>query len=339
MIVGALSVLTADLLRDGNDLAAALPLATEGLHALRQYEGGLPFVLIASLSMARLRLARGEIDAAAEVLAAARELAQPGPGAALAPLLDAGEAQVQLARGDATAVAWATGAAPMVLPELIRFGPPIFAAGIEALGVTAARILLVAGHANGDIALLQQSATRLEAAWELAERQGWGWLQLKVLILRSLLADSLGDRNAALALLALAVAQAEPEGYVRPFVDEGASMATLLQAAQTQSMMPRYCDTLLAAFPAGRATVARSDERVQILHPTSPASALVEPLSKRELEVLALMAQGLTNNEIAQRIIVSAQTVKVHTRNIYGKLEVSSRMQAVAKARAIGLLA
>lgn len=333
MTVGALSVLTADLLRDGNDLAAALPLATEGLRALRQYEGGLPFVIIASLSMARLRLARGEVDMAAAALAAARPLAHQGMGAALAVLLDAGEAQIQLARGDAAAVAWATAAAPMALPELIRFGPPIFAAGVEALGVTAARILLVAGRAGGDGVLLQQAAARLETSWELAERQGWGWLRLEVLVLRSLLADSLGDRNAALAALALAVAQAEPEGYVRSFVDQGAPMAALLQVAQAHSTMPRYCATLLDAFP--EQPEARGLRQGGILQ----ASSLVEPLSARELEVLALMAEGLSNNEIAQRMIVSAQTVKVHTRNIYGKLDVNSRMQAVVKARAFGLLA
>lgn len=81
------------------------------------------------------------------------------------------------------------------------------------------------------------------------------------------------------------------------------------------------------------------DDAPSIVNRQSEIVNLVEPLSNRELEILALMAQGLTNGEIAQQIFISAQTVKVHTRNIYGKLGVNSRRQAVTKARALGLLA
>jgi hypothetical protein len=107
---------------------------------------------------------------------------------------------------------------------VLRFG----AAAVEAAAVTPARVLIVQGRATGDATLLRQAERHLEAAWELAEGHGLGWLRLRVLILRALLADAVGDRDAALASLAAAVAQAEPEGVIRPFLDERAPMAALL---------------------------------------------------------------------------------------------------------------
>jgi LuxR family maltose regulon positive regulatory protein len=124
----------------------------------------------------------------------------------------------------------------------------------------------------------------------------------------------------------------------------------LVSLSQRPSAVNRpYLETLLAAFPDfGLTMLAPESERSgiddlrvgapPIVNPKSKIQNLIEPLSKRELEILSLMAQGLTNIEIAQQIFISDQTVKVHTRNIYGKLDVNSRRQAVAKARALGLL-
>ena len=115
-------------------------------------------------------------------------------------------------------------------------------------------------------------------------------------------------------------------------------MAALLREAHTHAIMSAYVAKLLAAFP-------KDEEPLAPFQPSYPKGTmslspqpLVEPLSKRELEILSLMAQDLTNLEIAQRVFISAQTVKVHTRNIYGKLGVNSRQQAVSKARDLGLL-
>jgi LuxR family maltose regulon positive regulatory protein len=147
-----------------------------------------------------------------------------------------------------------------------------------------------------------------------------------------------------------ALTLAEPEGFVRTFVDEGLPMAQLLYEAAAREMMPDYRAKLLAAFEGATKQeendLSRSwKEPVEGPSPSrtvgtvqSRVEGLVEPLSERELEVLQLIAEGLTNREIASRLFLSLNTVKAHTRNIYGKLGVHSRTQAIARSRDVGLL-
>ena len=125
---------------------------------------------------------------------------------------------------------------------------------------------------------------------------------------------------------------AEPEGFVRVFVDEGPPMAGLLYEALNRGIAPDYVRRLLAAFPVDEPM------RVDLKRTEADQSELVEPLSERELEVLQLIAEGLTNQEIATRLFLSLNTVKTHTRNIYGKLNVHRRTQAIARSKELGLL-
>ena len=120
---------------------------------------------------------------------------------------------------------------------------------------------------------------------------------------------------------------------MRAFVDEGATMACLLGAlsGQQSAVSQGYMDRLLAAIGG----TTRPDD-LSIAPGTAPA--LVEPLSERELQVLCLISEGLTNREVAQRLFLALSTVKVHTRSIYGKLDVHNRTEAVARARQLGLL-
>ena len=125
---------------------------------------------------------------------------------------------------------------------------------------------------------------------------------------------------------------AGPRGFIRIYVDEGPPMARLLYEALSRRIAPDYVRRLLAAFPESEP------------EPTDPSisraqeSDLIEPLSERELEVLQLIAEGLTNPEIASRLFLSLNTVKAHARNIYGKLGVHNRTQAVVRARTLGIL-
>lgn len=151
-----------------------------------------------------------------------------------------------------------------------------------------------------------------------------------------------GDTPAALKPLQRALALAEPEGYIRIFIDEGASMAQLLREAASHGVMPDYISKLLVVFEAeeqivqaGLATSpGKSEDKPDLLLNRS----LVEPLSQRELKILQLIAQGLSNREIGERLFLALSTVKGHNRIIFNKLQVQSRTEAVARARELGLL-
>jgi LuxR family maltose regulon positive regulatory protein len=149
---------------------------------------------------------------------------------------------------------------------------------------------------------------------------------IEILVLQALAFHILGDLDQALSALHRALSLAEPEGYVRTFIDEGQVMAGLLRQAMTQGIAPGYVGKLLAA--SGDSP----------LPPAPAAQPLAEPLSDRELEVLRLVAAGLSNREIAAELVIAVSTVKSHINHIYGKLDVKSRTQAVARGRLLGLL-
>jgi LuxR family maltose regulon positive regulatory protein len=171
-----------------------------------------------------------------------------------------------------------------------------------------------------------------ERIYQIALETGSRQTELEGLILMALLSADQGESEQALVYLARALSIAEPGGYVRIFVDEGLPMASLLYEALSSGIAAAYVQRLLAAFP--------KVEPEQVGPPTAqiPDSALIEPLSDRELEVLRLIAEGLTNREIASRLYLALNTVKAHSSNIYGKLNVHSRTQAIARAQVLGLL-
>jgi LuxR family maltose regulon positive regulatory protein len=162
---------------------------------------------------------------------------------------------------------------------------------------------------------------------EVARAKGLeAWL-VRGLALQAVVYHAQGRDARALNTLAEALTLAEPEGYVRSFVDRGPALATLLQEAAGQGVTPDYVNDLLSAF----------DEDLEL--PTPPrAQPLIEPLSARELEVLSLVAEGLSNREVGRRLHIAESTVKSHLNSVYGKLAVDNRTQAAAKARALNLL-
>jgi LuxR family transcriptional regulator, maltose regulon positive regulatory protein len=173
------------------------------------------------------------------------------------------------------------------------------------------------------------------------ENQQTGTL-LAALILQALFCQSRGMLEQGVAFLGRALELAEPDGYSRSFVNEGEPMAALLQEAVKQGFRPEYASQLLSAFPeistgagAGSQIGATPDLHKSI---ASDKTALVEPLSRREMETLQLIAEGYSNKEIAQKLCISLRTVKYYSTGLYGKLGVDSRMQAVIRARELGLL-
>lgn len=172
----------------------------------------------------------------------------------------------------------------------------------------------------------------LDGQLHIAGERGWNERVIELAILKALALEALEDVDGAIKSLGQALLLGEAEGYVRIFVDEGAVIRRLFHEALSRGIMPEYVSKLLGMFPDAKpGTWAQSGSSRQ-------ERGIVEPLSDRELEVLHLIAEGLSNREIGRKLYLSINTVKGHSRNIYSKLEVHSRTQAAAKARIIGLL-
>ena len=153
---------------------------------------------------------------------------------------------------------------------------------------------------------------------------------IEILVLQALASHAQGDLPAALLPIKGALALAESEGYVRMFLDEGSSMMDLLREASAHGIMPGYTNKLLAAFES----VSQSEEKPD--RPTAQPSN--ELLSQRELDVLRLIAEGLSNQEICERLFLALDTVKGHNRRIFSKLQVQRRTEAIVRARELGLI-
>ena len=160
--------------------------------------------------------------------------------------------------------------------------------------------------------------------------------------MQALALDVQGDTDRAVESLRQALLLAEPEGYGRVFIDQGEPMLRLLQQAATRGIATDYVDTLISALTDIRLETAtivkRKSETLASAPSAGVANRLIEPLSKRELEVLRLLRTELSGPEIASELMISLNTLRTHTKNIYGKLGVNNRRQAVTRAESLRLL-
>ena len=308
-----------DLQREWNQLDAATIEIQKGLE-LAEAGDHIFFLTDAYLARVRLALAQGDWDTARSTLEKADQVARRCPTSTDIEYLQAWRARYQLAQGNLVeAQSWAeTKAAEKAGP----FDPQR-----EFELLTLARVWLAQGKADPAAALLE----RIRIAAEESKRYGRA---LEAHMLQALADQAAGKDAQAIDRLSRVLAQAKPEGYVRLFLDEGAPMARLLGkvSAGANKDIHAYAGRLIAAFDRNPA------ERGAPPGETLPGNTLIEPLSERELEVLHWVAAGLSNGEIADRLVISVRTVKKHVQNIYGKLGVSSRVQAVARARELNLL-
>jgi LuxR family transcriptional regulator, maltose regulon positive regulatory protein len=287
-----------------NDLDAAERHGQHSRRLARLYDRAIDRSIASDVFLARVTLARGDVDGAATMLAEAQRSAQANAFVLRLPEIAAAQVVTMIRLGQVAAAA--------------RL------AGQHDLPLTLARVLIAQGDPGAAMAVLEPLGRRLEA-------QGWADERLRALVLQAVAQHAIRGDGIAPQALSEALALAEPGGFIRLFVDEGAPMAELLSAAHAQGIRPEYVGTLLAAFQ-----LEAKDQR-----PASSApgpSTWAEPLSPRELEVLRLIADGLSNQEIGRRLFLALDTVKGHNRRIFEKLSVRRRTEAVARARELGLL-
>jgi LuxR family maltose regulon positive regulatory protein len=210
--------------------------------------------------------------------------------------------------------------------------------------ITLARVLLARYQSDRADRSILEAMGLLERLLKEAEEGGRTGSVIEILVLQAIAYHSQGNLPAALKPLQQALALAEPEGYVRMFLDEGPSMLQLLREAAAREIMPRqglptYTDKLLVAFEAEQKRSAGESPLPDWQSQSSPAlQPLIEPLSQRELEVLRLLKTELSGPEIAHELVISLSTVRTHTKSIYSKLNVNNRRAAVKRAEELRLI-
>ena len=281
----------------------------------------LTVVVMAVPGMAPLTELIGQTTALSDALDELEGVAIASQSAMMSRISAAWRARLSLARGNMSeALQWAS---TREIPrsdsdEVLEFP-------LEFEYLTLARLNIARGQLHGATAMLDRLRRKAEAEGRMG-----GVLELLILLATTLRAQ--GRTDEAMMTLQRALSLAEPEGYVRIFVDAGEPMAELLRSALAQQIRPDYVSGLLASFgsPAGRGGfVPLSGPR---------ARPMVEPISARELEVLRLLSTGASNMQIAEELVLVTGTVKAHLLNIYRKLDVHNRTQAVARARELNLI-
>jgi LuxR family maltose regulon positive regulatory protein len=267
--------------------------------------------------MARMRQADGDLDGAVHLLDEAERfyVSDYSPNVQPVPAL---RARVWVAQGRLDeARSWAREQGLSVEDDLSYLR--------EFEHITLARALLASYQAQPAERSMHEAVGLVERLLESAEQEDRAGSVIEILVLQALAQRMRGGIPAALEPLERALTLAEPEGYVRTLVDEGQPMAILLKAAAKRRIAPNYVRRLLTAFGDAEDT-------------TTATHVLIEPLSERELDVLRMLATDLAGPEIARQLIVSLNTVRTHTKNIYVKLGVNNRRAAVRRAKELDLL-
>lgn len=266
---------------------------------------------------ARMMQTMGEFDEALELLDEAEQLYYPTPLPDIQPI-PATRARVWIQQGQITsALSWAQ-------DRQLAFDSDVRYLNEFDL-VTLARIHIALVEEGNDQSSTEKLTHLLERLLDVAEADKRMGSVIEISILQARFHWMQGNREVALTALKRALQLAEPEGYVRVFVDEGWVMKTILSEAIAQDIAPTYSRQLLMAFE-------------NFSENSRPSQPLIEPLSGRELEILQLVANGLSNREVSQRLFITVNTVKGHNRNIYQKLQVKRRTEAVARAQELGLI-
>jgi LuxR family maltose regulon positive regulatory protein len=314
-VAGRAMISLGDLLREWNELETAERTLVQGIELMEQWReiATLPGYLV----LAPVRQARGDPEGAREALHEARQKAIAFDAADWDDrFVDLVEARLDIAQGDLQAAArWA---------EKQRTRPPAEDDFMgrhlrRYTGPVLARLSIEQGRPGEALDTLEPLLALLEPLGRVDQLIG-------IEVLRALALQACGEAEAALDAIERALSLGEPGGYRRVFLDQGAPVGRLLRRAAARGSHLEYTRTLLAALDAESGT------------PVPGGGPLIEPLSARELEVLRLLAAGLSNKAIGETLVIAVGTVRKHLKNVYAKLDVHSRTQAVVRARELGLL-
>jgi LuxR family maltose regulon positive regulatory protein len=305
--VGFLDVAFGDLLRERNELSTGAEYLEKGINLGQA--GGLPHILIIGNTwLAWLRQTQGDVSGSQEAIRAALQLAQQYEARVrffrALPYAACCQARLWIAQGNlAAASRWAQASGLKPADTSITYL-------YEVEYLTLARLLI----AQGEVEAAESLLLRLHQA---AAAAGRGGSLIEILVLQAITLAAQNRGEQALSALDHALHLAEPEGFVRIFLDESAPIADLLRRAVARDFHASYASHLLAAFG----------------ETTAVPQPLIEHLSERELEVLRLLASGASNQEIADELSIALSTARKHVSNILGKLGVHNRTQAVSRAR------
>jgi LuxR family maltose regulon positive regulatory protein len=313
-----------EIAREWNDLTGAQAYLEEGLELFRIY--GELGSIISYVSLARIKEIQADFAAAQEIIDLARDLAHKFKASQMDDeLVDSFQAQLWLRMGELQRAENWVAEKQLALLVNSRVASERFDPVWEIHTQTLARVYM----SRGDYSSAKQVTILLLQTVNKSHRLR---SVIRVLALQSVLYQFLGEKEKAIDTLDQALDLGEEESFIRTFLDEGEPMARLLYEAAASGHHTDYIGKLLAEY----SFEARMTEAGML---GSDQTELIEPLSSREVEVLELIADGKSNQEIAGLLHISLSTVKGHTSNIYGKLNVRSRVQSVARARELGIIA
>jgi LuxR family maltose regulon positive regulatory protein len=309
-ISGYLKLRLSDVYYERNELEMALQSAEVGLDLARQW-GAYDSTSLGYFNFAKINMALGNYRQAYNYLREFKET-YPSEHRLQYKIASAIETEIHLHTGNLQGANDWMESCGLSLDDHIQFMDFQF---YDVL----AQVLIAGGQ-------LSDAQVMLERLLKIAEETGAVEYEIRTLGRIALVLQKQGDEDTVITVLARALNLAAPEGYLRTFIDQGESMAQMVYQASLRGINPAFCNQLLDGFS------------ISVTPEQASQDDLVEPLSNREVEILTHIAEGDTNQEIAQNLHLSLYTVKSHARNIYSKLGVKNRTEAVSKARLLGIL-